>query len=110
VVMQLLPTRVGVEQLDPDPGPLRRGQHFALTNGATASMSASSDVKLMFKSILAAETEKKSRRSGHEARPRSAASMPPKRPLEAAAAAAAPRASNSARSRTHTRWAFISLY
>jgi hypothetical protein len=33
-------------------------------------MSASSDVKLMFKGIQAAETEKKSRRSGHEARPR----------------------------------------
>jgi len=33
-------------------------------------MSASSDVKLMFKGILAAETDKKSQRSGHEARPR----------------------------------------
>jgi hypothetical protein len=33
-------------------------------------MSASSDVKLKFKGILAAETEKKSRCSGHEARPR----------------------------------------
>ena len=43
---------------------------LALANGATACMSASSDVKLMFKGILAAETEKKSRRSGHEARPR----------------------------------------
>ena len=69
--MQLLPTRVGVEQLDPGPGPLRRGQILALANGATACMSASSDVKLMFKGILAAETEKKAgRRSGHEARPR----------------------------------------
>jgi hypothetical protein len=33
---------------------------LALSNGATACMSASSDVKLMFKGILAAETEKKS--------------------------------------------------
>jgi len=32
---------------------------LALANGATACMSASSDVKLMFKGILAAETEKK---------------------------------------------------
>ena len=32
---------------------------MALVNGATACMSASSDVKLMFKGILAAETEKK---------------------------------------------------
>ena len=32
---------------------------MALANGATACMSASSDVKLMFKGILAAETEKK---------------------------------------------------
>jgi hypothetical protein len=32
---------------------------LALANGATACMSASSEVKLMFKGILAAETEKK---------------------------------------------------
>ena len=32
---------------------------MALSNGAMACMSASSDVKLMFKGILAAETEKK---------------------------------------------------
>jgi ABC-type sugar transport system substrate-binding protein len=31
----------------------------ALANGATACMSASSDMKLMFKGILAAETERK---------------------------------------------------
>ena len=68
--MQLLPTRVSVEQLDPGPGPLRRGQHFGACQRATAFMSVSSDVKLMFKGILAAETDKKSQRSGHEARPR----------------------------------------
>jgi hypothetical protein len=59
VAMQLLPTRVSVEQLDPGPGPLRRGQHFGACQRATAFMSVSSDVKLMFKGILAAETEKK---------------------------------------------------
>jgi len=32
---------------------------LALVNGATACMNASSDVKLMFKGIMAAETEKK---------------------------------------------------
>jgi hypothetical protein len=40
-------------------GHLGGGSILALANGAKACMSASSDVKLMFKSILAAETEKK---------------------------------------------------
>ena len=59
---------------------------LALANGATACMSASSDVKLMFKGILAAYTEKK------------AGAQAMKRGLDAAAKAAGGSSSSSSSS------------
>ena len=59
---------------------------MALANGSTACMSASSDVKLMFKGILADETEKK------------ACAQAMKRGLDAAAKAAGGSSSSSSSS------------